>query len=93
MNHSDKNFSRDIRIVNELGLHARSAAKIAEIAKHAKSNVRIIKDEEDVDAKSIIDMLTLACAKDSIITVRIDCHSDIDILNRITSLVENGFGE
>lgn len=93
MDHSAKNFSRDITIVNELGLHARSAAKIAEIARHAKSDVRIIRDNEDVDAKSVIDMLTLACAKGSSITIKIDCHADMDILNRITALVENGFGE
>ncbi|QTA89364.1 HPr family phosphocarrier protein [Desulfonema magnum] len=94
MDRSFKEFSKDVVIVNELGLHARSAARIAEIAGSAKSEVRIRKGEEEVDAKSIIDMLTLGCAKNSTITIKIgDYDSDINILNRIVELVESGFGE
>ena len=93
MSHTPEEFSKDIFIINELGLHARSAARIAEMALHAKSNVWITKEEETVDAKSIIDMLTLACAKGSKITVAIESGSDIDILNNIVQLVEAGFGE
>ncbi len=93
MAYSDKDISEDAVIVNELGLHARSAAKIAEIARLAASDVWIIKGGEKVDAKSIIDMLTLACTKGSNITIKIDSHSDTEILNRIVALVESGFGE
>ncbi|OQX26582.1 MAG: HPr family phosphocarrier protein [Desulfobacteraceae bacterium IS3] len=93
MAYSDKDISKDAVIVNELGLHARSAAKIAEVARHAKSNVWIIKGSEKVDAKSIIDMLTLGCTKGSNITIKIDCQPDIEVLDRIVRLVESGFGE
>jgi len=86
-------FSRNVEIINDLGLHARSAAKIAMIAQKAKSDVQIIRDRESVDAKSIIDMLTLACARGTEIAVRVASDKDIDILNEIVSLVENGFGE
>ncbi len=86
-------LSRNVEIINDLGLHARSAAKIAMIAQKAKSDVQIIRDRESVDAKSIIDMLTLACAKGTKIAVRVDSDADREILNEIVSLVEDGFGE
>jgi len=86
-------LSKDLTIINELGLHARSAAKIAKIAENAASKVWVIKDGEKADAKSVIDILTLACGKGSEITIKIDSYTDIDILNSITDIVENGFGE
>lgn len=88
-----KNFSRDVYIINELGLHARAAAKIAELAQTAKATIWIIKDGIEVDASSILDILTLACAKGSKITVKIADQSDSDILNAIVKLVARGFGE
>ncbi|MDM8524729.1 HPr family phosphocarrier protein [Desulfococcaceae bacterium HSG8] len=93
MKHLVEKFSKHVVIVNELGLHARSAARIAEIACGAQSDVWVIKDGEKVDAKSIIDMLTLACGKGTEIEIKIDKPSDIDILNRIADLIEDGFGE
>ncbi len=86
-------FSKDVMITNELGMHARSAAKIVEIARHAESEVRLARDDDEVDAKSVIDILTLACAKGSEITIRIEDSSDMEILNAILELIETGFGE
>jgi len=93
MAHTQDDFSRDLLIINKLGLHARSAAKIAQIAMTARSQVWIIKDGETVDAKSIIDMLTLGCAKGTKITIKIESQSDIKILNNIAKLIQDGFGE
>lgn len=93
MDESSKEYSKEVIIVNELGLHARSAAKIAKLAQNAKSTVWLIKDNEKVDASSIIDILTLACAKGSKIMLTVDSKSDIHILNDITALVERGFEE
>ena len=93
MDISDKELSREVVIVNELGLHARSAAKIAKLAQNTKSTIWLIKDNEKVDASSIIDILTLACAKGSKIILRVDSKPDIHILNEITALVEKGFEE
>jgi len=87
------NLSKDVVVINELGLHARSAAKIAEIAQGALYNVWIVKESEAVDAKSIIDMLSLACARGTQITVRVDSPVDRPVLDHIVELVECGFGE
>ncbi len=93
MDISDEELSREVIIVNELGLHARSAGKIAKLAQNAQSTIWLIKGNEKVDASSIIDILTLACAKGSKIMLTVDSKSDIRILNEITALVERGFEE
>ncbi|MDM8516283.1 HPr family phosphocarrier protein [Desulfobacterales bacterium HSG16] len=85
--------SREVSIVNELGLHARAAAKVAEIAGGAKSSVWILKNDQKVDAKSVIDILTLGCGKEAMITIQIERESDENILDDIVRLVESGFGE
>ena len=86
-------FSKDVIVVNELGIHARSAAKIAELAQNAKSKVWVQKGAEKVDGKSIIDILTLACAKGSTIRIAIEDRSDRETFNKIIKLVRNGFEE
>ena len=93
MNHSSEQLSITVKIVNELGLHARSAVKIVQIAQHAKSNVWISRNGDRVDAKSIIDILTLACAKGTIVTISVEQEPDIAIIKDISTLIENGFGE
>ena len=93
MTETKQAFSKNVRVVNDLGLHARSAAKIAEIARSAVSRVWVQKDQERADAKDILDILTLAGEKGSNLTIVIDNDSDMDILNHIVKLVQNGFGE
>ena len=82
-----------LTIINELGLHARSAAQIAKIAGNSTANVWLKKDDKRADAASIIDILTLACEKGTRVTILIEDWADIDILNDIVDLIVNGFGE
>jgi len=82
-----------VTIRNELGLHARSASQIAQIAMNAKGNVWLSKNEEKADATSIMDMLTLVCEKGTKIRIIIEDPADTEILNAIVDLVDNGFGE
>jgi phosphotransferase system HPr (HPr) family protein len=93
MNQPDSDVCKNLVIVNELGLHARSAAMIAEVAKNALSGVWIHKGEEKADASSVIDILTLECSKGTKISLTTENRSDIDILNAIAELIEKGFGE
>ena len=93
MENPEEFCSKDVCVVNELGIHARSAAKIAEIARFARHDVSILRDGDKVDAKSIIDILTLGCAKGTTVTVTITSRADAHILEDIVTLIENGFGE
>ena len=93
MSKSEPIFSKDAMVVNDLGLHARAAAKIAELAVKAVSKVWVQMDQERVDARSILDILTLGCQKGSKLTIVINDSSDRETLDRIIELVQNGFGE
>ena len=93
MTEKEQNKIRITTIKNELGLHARSAAQIAGIAQNSVANVWIQKDNENADASSIIDILTLACAKGTKITIIIEDLGDLPILKAIADLVDSGFGE
>ena len=93
MSNPESNLSREVTIINELGLHARSAAKIAELANQSTTSVWITKGDQRVDASSIVDILTLACEKGTRIIIGIEDKVDIHILEAITKLVESGFGE
>jgi phosphocarrier protein HPr len=86
-------LSRTTIISNELGLHARSAARIAEIAGNADANIWLVKDEQKADASSIVDILTLACEKGTKIKFIIENPADTGILNALIDLVDSGFGE
>lgn len=80
-------------IVNDLGLHARSAAKLAQLAGEARGGIWISKQGSSADATSILDILTLACPKGSEIMVSIEDDLDTKILERIAALIRSGFGE
>jgi len=85
--------SRTLTIVNDLGLHARSAAKLAKLAEEASRGVWIQKNGDTADATSMLDIMALACPKGTEITVRIDDEADMETLERIVELVRSGFGE
>lgn len=53
-------LSRRVCVVNELGLHARPAARLAQEAQKFSSQIRLKAGVQEVDAKSILDILTLA---------------------------------
>ena len=88
---SDKSIS--LRIINALGLHARSAAKLSKAAGEAQGRVWITKNGNQADATSLLDILTLDCPKGTTITITIDDEADRKILERIEELVRSGFGE
>jgi len=86
-------LNRKVVIPNELGLHARAAARIAKLAETARSDVYIVKDGEEVDATSILDVIALYCPCGVEVAVRITDPGDVKVLNDIARLIETGFGE
>ena len=93
MTNNQTEISKDVVVVNELGMHARSAARISEIAKEARAKIWLQRNNERVDARSIIDILTLACEKGSTVTIVIEDPADLNTLNGIIKLIQDGFGE
>jgi phosphocarrier protein HPr len=90
---SSSDLTRKVTIVNELGLHARPAAKIAQIARSAAATVWVIRGPEHVDASSIMELLTLACEKGTTLTFTAEDPADRQILEALVQLVESGFEE
>jgi phosphocarrier protein HPr len=88
-----RRISKEVTVVNASGIHARAAAKLSKLAKTASSNVWVTRDGEAVDASSILDILTLACAQGTTVTLEIDDPADMDVLGKLEHLVAGGFGE
>lgn len=84
---------RDMVIVNELGLHARAAAKLAKAAQQADGRVWLQAGSERVDAKQVIDILTLAAGQGNTIRIQVENATDSPILDYIAELFTGGFGE
>jgi phosphocarrier protein len=80
-------------IVNELGLHARAAAKLAKAAQQAEGRVWLQSGSERVDAKQVIDILTLAAGPGNAVRIRVENATDRPILDQIATLFAGGFGE
>lgn len=88
-----KQLWRDLEIVNELGLHARAAAKLAKTAQQAGGPVWIEFGAEQMDAKQVLDILTLAAGLGDQVRIRIERDGDLIILEQIAALFSGGFGE
>jgi phosphocarrier protein HPr len=80
-------------IRNRLGLHARVAAKIVGVATQYKAKIFLERDGQEVNAKSILGILTLACPRGSRITVHADGADAEEALRDIGRLIRDKFGE
>ena len=87
--------TKRLKIENDLGLHARAAARIVEMARSYKSKIFLKKDghEEEVDGSNILSILTLACPKGSEIEVRVIGEDSEELLDDLSWLFEKKFGE
>ena len=85
--------SRSVIVVNQLGMHARAAAKFVHVAARFQSHVRVARDRRVMDGKSIMGILLLAAARGSTITISADGSDEIDAVAALSALVESGFGE
>ena len=93
MTSTDDPLWRDMVIVNELGLHARTAARLAKAAQQAVGRVWLQAGSEQVDAKQVIDILTLAAGQGNTVRIQVENVSDGPILDHIAELFAGGFGE
>jgi phosphocarrier protein HPr len=82
-----------VEISNRLGLHARAAAKVVHTANSFKSDIFIGAGYEEVNAKSILGLLTLAATKGTPVIVRAEGEDEQAAIEAIVVLFENRFGE
>lgn len=86
-------LTRQVVVGNQHGLHARPAGKLAQIAQGFKSSISIIHEEQEVDAKSILDILTLAVGEGSALKLRAVGADAAEALDRIEELFVKRFQE
>jgi phosphocarrier protein HPr len=84
---------RTVKIVNKLGLHARPAAEIVKTAARFKSDITIIRDDLEVNGKSIMGVMMLAAEFGSTILLRAEGLDADAALDALAVLVAAKFGE
>jgi len=84
---------RRLKIRNSLGLHARAAAKIVELADRYESELFLKKDGREVDGSNILSILTLACPKGTEMKVRIVGEDSERLMTELDALFQGKFGE
>jgi len=80
-------------IKNRLGLHARAAASLVQMANKFHSDIYIEKDGQVVNGKSILGVMMLAAAKGHEICITAEGIDSNDAIESIRELIENKFGE
>jgi phosphocarrier protein HPr len=84
---------REAKIVNKLGIHARPAAEIVKTAGKFKSNITIVRDDLEVNAKSIMGVMMLAAERGAVITLRATGDDAEAALDALSAVIANKFGE
>ena len=84
---------REVEIINKLGLHARAAAKLTQLAAKYQSDVSLARNGRKVNAKSIMGVMMLAAGKGSRIVLETEGPDEGEAMNAIVALIGEYFGE
>ena len=85
--------SAELTIKNRLGLHARAAAKLVRAAGEYQAEIRLIKDGETADVRSVMGLISLGCAFDSKIVLEAEGIDARNAVMALSHIIENRFGE
>lgn len=86
-------ISKDVTIINKLGLHARAAARFVSLASSFESDVRVSKEGKTVNGKSIMGVMMLAASQNTTITIAVEGEDETDAINQLVALINDRFGE
>jgi phosphocarrier protein len=86
-------IEQEVAIKNRLGLHARAAAKFVQTASRFKSSVKIRKNGEEVDGKSILGILLLAASQGTRIVLTINGEDEAAAFAAVQDLIDRSFDE
>lgn len=82
-----------VKITNRLGIHARPATLLVKTAKKYRSRIILVKDDMEVDGKSIIDIMILAAEPGSELIIRANGEDEEEAVKELKKLVEDKFYE
>ena len=86
-------LERTFTIVNSLGMHARPAAMVVQTANRFRSDIQFEKDGLQINAKSIMGVLTLAAGKGASVLVACEGDDAAEAIAALARIFESGFGE
>jgi len=84
---------RKVEVINKLGLHARPAAMLVQKATKFKSEIKLQKDDLEVNAKSILSVMALAAEMGSFVTIIAEGEDETVAVEVLAKLFEEKFGE
>jgi phosphocarrier protein HPr len=82
-----------VMIQNELGLHARAATKLVQLATKYPCDVALAKDGHEVNGKSIMGVLMLVASKGTKVTIKAKGDRAAEVVAAIVALINDKFGE
>lgn len=85
--------SKNVEIINKLGMHARAAAQFVQLASNFASHIEIEKDQQRVNGKSIMGVMMLAASQGSEVILHADGEDESESIERLEELINNRFNE
>lgn len=86
-------ITKEITIINKLGLHARAAAKFVNLASSFSSDITLGRDNKRVNGKSIMGVMMLAASQGTLLELSANGSDEEQAVVRIEELINNRFGE
>lgn len=85
--------SKEVTVLNQVGLHARPATFFIQKANEFKSSIWVVKDERKVNAKSLLGVLSLGITKGTDISLVADGADEEEAVSELIKLVTSNFAE
>lgn len=85
--------TREVEVVNRLGLHARAAARFVHLAVRFESRITVARDSQQVDGKSILGVLLLAATQGTRLRISAEGPDESEALETLEKFITNRFGE
>lgn len=85
--------SEAVTIVNQLGLHARAATKLAQLCQQFNARIQLVQEDKTADASSVLALLMLASSKGKTVQVCTEGEEADQALQAVVDLINNGFDE
>ncbi len=86
-------IKQETKIINQLGLHARAAAKLVKLASSFESEVELVKDEQSVNAKSIMGVMMLAASCGTTVELHVNGPDEQQAMEGVIDLINSRFEE
>lgn len=84
---------KECEIKNKLGLHARPASLVVKLAGKYTSEIELIKEDTEVNAKSILGVMMLAAGPGQRVTITAEGPDEVEAVDALAALIDSGFGE